>query len=197
MALILICEEGRLKKLSHIANENYSHNIPGDQTEGRMQDDSETIEDLSRPEHLLVWALRAIAIGRGDCPLVAQTFTKACGPMGGHALHAYFVLIKFIGMTGRRRLRVHTPGCPCVSTDETAIVGVVAAAQESIRASNETLLKMRLGFLVEGEPQQAYMFAAQAVARIFEASGHVLPLHLDTCGQRPAEGCTPRLRVVH
>jgi len=104
----------------------------------KMPDDDETIQALSRPEHLLVWALRAIAVGRGDCPLVAQTFAKACGPMGGHALQAYFTLIKFIGMTGRRRLRVHTPGCPCVSTDETAIVGIVAAAQESIRLQTQS-----------------------------------------------------------
>ena len=51
--------------------------------QANLSDEIETLEDLSRPEHLLVWALRAIALGHGDCPLIARTFDKACGPMAG------------------------------------------------------------------------------------------------------------------
>ena len=160
-------------------------------------DEIETLEDLSRPEHLLVWALRAIALGHGDCPLIARTFDKACGPMGGRAMVAYFALVKYIGMTGRRRLQVHTPGCPCVSVDETAIIGVVAAAQHPDRGTDESLLKMRMRFLVEGEPHEAFLTAARAVAGAFEASGHRLPLKLEGDGREPVQAGAGRLRVVH
>ncbi len=153
------------------------------------------LQKLSRPEHLLVWALRAIAVGHGDCAVVARTFAHACGEMGAEALQSYVVLVKYIGMTGRRRLRVHVPGCACVSLDETAIVGVVAAAQHSLRDGDDALLKMRLRFLLETEPKEVFLFAAQAVATILDACGHALPLHLDDHRRAFAEPAG--LRVVH
>ena len=160
-------------------------------------DEGGTLRDLSRPEHLLVWALRAIAVGHGDCALVGRTFTHACGEMGGEALQSYVVLVKYIGMTGRRRLQVHVPGCPCVSLDETAIVGVVAAAQHSLREGNDALLKMRLRFLLESEPKEVFLFAAQAVATILDACGHALPLHLDDDRRAYVDAAPAQLRVVH
>ena len=160
-----------------------------------LAEETAALADLTRPEHLLIWALRAIAVGNGDCPLVARTFDKACGRLGGQAMHAYFALVKYIGMTGRRRLRVHTPGCPCVSVDETAIVGVVAAAQSDAPDGGESLLKMRLRFLVEGEPHEAFLSAARAVAQAFKVAGLKLPLRLMADAQVAS---TPaRLRVVH
>ena len=36
-----------------------------------------TIQDLDRPEHLLVWALRTIAVGQANCPLLDKTFAAA------------------------------------------------------------------------------------------------------------------------
>lgn len=159
-------------------------------------DTTETLEDLSRPEHLLVWALRALAVGHGDCPLVGRTFDKACGARGGQALTAYLALVRYIGLTGRRRLQVHVPGCPCVSTDEKAIVGVVAAAQDSLAGAGEDLLKMRLRFLVEGEPHPAFILAAQTVAQALKLNGQRLPLRLhEDAPAAPPEA--PRLRVVH
>jgi hypothetical protein len=152
---------------------------------------------VSEPERLLVWALRAMAIGRGDCPGLLRAFTDAYGRMGAPALHAYFVLVKSIGMTSRRRLRVHFPGCPDCSFDERAIVGVVAAALESLHHTDETVLRTRLRFLADGEPDPNTLFAARAVAQIFAASGH--PLALDVRPERPGPFIdrTPPLRVVH
>ncbi|MEO6380167.1 MAG: hypothetical protein ABIO37_19250, partial [Caulobacteraceae bacterium] len=126
-----------------------------------------------------------------------RTFALACGEMGGEALQSYVVLVQYIGMTGRRRLRVHIPGCPCVSLDETAIVGVVAAAQHSLREGDDALLKMRLRFLLETEPKEVFLFAAQAVATVLDACGHALPLRLDDDRRSSADVDPPRLRVVH
>jgi len=148
------------------------------------------------PERLLVWALRAMAAGRGDCPGLLRAFNDTCGRMGAPALQAYFVLVRSIGMTSRRRLRVLYPSCPGFTFDERAIVGVVAAALESLHHTDETVLRSRLRFLVDGEPDPNTLFAARAVAQIFAASGHALPLDIrDRPGPSPER--TPRLRVVH
>ena len=160
-------------------------------------DEDRTLQALSRPEHLLVWALRAIAVGHGDCAVVARTFAHACGEMGAEALQSYVVLVQYIGMTGRRRLRVHVPGCPCVSADETSVVGVVAAAQHSLREGDDALLKMRLRFLLETEPKEIFLFAAQAVATVLDACGHTLPLRLDDHRRAFVDAEPAQLRVVH
>jgi len=156
-------------------------------------DEIETLLDLAKPEHLLVWAFRAMAVGQADCPLVARTFQAACGSRGGDALAAYFTLVRYIGTLGRRRLQVHVPGCLCVSRDELAVVGVIAAAQSSIVDGDETLLKMRLQFLIESTASENIVFYAQLVARALNAQGHRLPLRLDEAGPAPVAGERPRL----
>jgi hypothetical protein len=152
---------------------------------------------VAEPERLLVWALRAMAAGRGDCPGLLRAFGDACGRMGAPALHAYFVLVRSIGVTSRRRLRVLYPSCSGFTFDERAIVGVVAAALESLHHTDETVLKSRLRFLVDGEPDPNTMFAARAVAQIFAACGHTIGL--DACADRPGPfaGRSPSLRIVH
>jgi hypothetical protein len=152
---------------------------------------------IVEPERLLVWALRAMALDRGDCPALLQAFSDACGRMGAPALHAYFVLVRSIGMASRRRLRVLYPRCPNVTFDERAIVGVVAAALESLHHTDETVLRTRLRFLVDGEPDPNTLFAARAVAQIFAASGHKLPLDVRPDRPGPYAGAGPSLRVVH
>jgi hypothetical protein len=152
--------------------------------------------DSGEPARLLVSALRAMALGHDDCPALAHRFTRACGRLGTPALHAYFVLVKCIGAASRRRLQVHLPGCPCISFDEAAIVGVVAAAQAALRDEDCAILRMRLRFLVGGEPDRHAVFAAHAVARIFALSGLHLPPQ--TCaGAGLDQAPDPGPRVVH
>ncbi len=152
---------------------------------------------LAEPERLLVRAVRAMAVGRGDCPALLQAFDDACGRMGDPALHAYFVLVRSIGMTSRRRLRVLYPSCPTTTFDERALVGVVAAALESLQHTDETMLRTRLCFLVDGEPDPNTLFAARAVAQIFAASGHAMPLDVRTDRPGLFVDRIPPLRVVH
>jgi hypothetical protein len=152
---------------------------------------------VMEPEQLLVWALRAMAVGRADCPGLLRAFSDVCGRMGASALHAYFVLVKSIGMTSRRRLRVLHPNCPSFTFDERAIVGVVAAALESLHHADEAVMRTRLRFLVDGEPDPNTLFAARAVAQIFAASGHSLPLDVRSDRPGPFVDASPPLRVVH
>ncbi len=147
-----------------------------------MQDDDwetpEDVRDLRRPEHLLVWALRAIAVGHADCPAVRQAFNAACGPSGDMARMGYFLLVRQIGVTGKRRLKLHMPGCICLSPDERSIVAVVAAAQDAIRTGDESRLRAHLRWLTEGEPPQTFLNVAREVAGALQDSGHRLPLRM-------------------
>jgi hypothetical protein len=147
-----------------------------------MQDEDwetpEDIRDLRRPEHLLVWTLRAIAVGHADCPAVRQAFASACGDAGDQARMGFFLLVRQIGMAGRRRLRLHMPGCVCLSADERAIVAVVAAAQDALRTGQDERLRAHLRWLVEGEPPQTFLNVARSVAEALQATGHRLPLRM-------------------
>jgi hypothetical protein len=132
------------------------------------------VYELTRPEHMLVWALRAICIGHEDCPMLAQTFTRICGETGMQILAAYHAVVMTIGVTARRRLVVHVPGCACVSADEQAMLALVSAAQQSL-AGDETVLRSDIGRLIGEEPSEHLVFAIQVVARALHASGHRLP----------------------
>jgi hypothetical protein len=107
------------------------------------------------------------------------------------------VLVKGVAATARKRLQVHRPGCSETSFDEIAVLGVVAAAQEALREANDTILKMRLRFLVDGPPDPTTLFAAQAVAQILAAGHHRLPLRLHADLGGMADRQTPALRVIH
>ncbi len=61
-------------------------------------DDIDTVEDLSRPEHLLVWAMRAIALGHEDCPVLVRAFRAAGGGLGDQLLQSYVILLKYLAM---------------------------------------------------------------------------------------------------
>jgi hypothetical protein len=154
------------------------------------------IRDLIRPEHLLVWTLRAIAIGQGDCPRLSQAFEAACGPQGSHALMTYFALVRMIGVTGRRRLRLHAPGCLCLSADERAILAVIAAAQDGLRTGDTARLKAHLRWLVEGEPDQTFIHASNVVAHILQANGQRLPLRTRSVGPDDRGEAAPAMIIL-
>ena len=138
----------------------------------------EDVRDLWRAEYLLVCALRAMAFGHGDCPAVRQAFVGACGEAADQTLMSYFVVVQYIGMTGRRRLALHAPGCVRLSPDERSMITLVAAAQESLRLSVDAGLRIALGDLVEGEPREGLVQAVLMVARTLQDNGHRLPLRL-------------------
>ncbi len=157
-------------------------------------DTPQSLEDLSQAEHLLVWGLRTMAVGHGDCPLLDQTFGRMCGPLGPAALQAWFIFVKLAGMTSRRPLQVHAPGCPCIGTDETAVVGVIAAAQQALEG-DDRLLRMRLNFLSKASSAETLVSAALSLARVLADGGQRLPLRLEDAFATDAE--PGRLRAVH
>lgn len=131
---------------------------------------------LQRPEHLLLWGFRAVAMGHGDCPALRRGFASALGAVADETLMSMLVLVRTLGLRGRRRLRLHTPGCLCVSPDEQAILALFAAAQDSLRTGDESRVRAHLAFLIESAAGEYALFALQAVVAALDAGGHVLPL---------------------
>lgn len=145
----------------------------------------EDIRDLWRAEYLLVCALRAMAFGHGDCPAVRQAFVGACGEAADQTLMSYFVVVQYVGMTSRRRLALHAPGCIRLSSDERSMIALVAAAQESLRLGVDAGLRIALSDLVEGEPREGLVQAVLMVARSLQDNGHRLPLRLSALAPPP------------
>lgn len=151
-----------------------------------------SLQDLTQSEHLLVWGLRTMAVGHADCPLMHQTFGRLCGPLGPATLQAYFILVKLVGMASRKPLQVHAPGCPCLGMDETAVIGVVAAAQQALEG-DDALLRMRLGFLSRAQSSETLCCAALSLARLLALGGQSLPVRMEAAPVADSG----RLRAVH
>jgi hypothetical protein len=136
-----------------------------------------------------------MAVGHGDCPAMGQTFDRLCGAMGQAALQAHFILVRMLGLSARRQMRVHAPGCPCVGADETAVVGLVAAAQAALKDGDDGLLRLRLGFLTRQGAGDSVRAAAMGLAHVLALSGRELPVRMEEIAARSDEPAT--LRVVH
>jgi len=152
----------------------------------------ETLGALDRPERLLLWGLRAIAIGRSECPGLAHAFFAAWGYRGGQVLGACYVLVKCIALSGRRRLSVHVPGCNAMTPDEAGVLKVIAAAQ--VPDGDDALLRSRLRRLVESEPEEALVSAVLDVGQALKESGCIL-----VSGSSSPDGASPqsRLATIH
>lgn len=141
--------------------------------------------------------MRAIAVGREDCPIVVRTFRAACGRHGDEALQAYVAFVKYLAMTARRRLQVHTPGCPYVGDDELAIVDVIASAQASLQDCDERTLREHLAELIDRPADESLLFVAQSIARLLQAGGLALSPTLPQSEPPTASRAPARPRLVH
>jgi hypothetical protein len=127
---------------------------------------------LSYGEHFLIWVLRRIASGRGQCPLIAREFADACGQEAGKAWAAYGWFLEELARAGRRRLQLGIPGWPALTLDERLILAVFAAAQ----AKELSRLRAHLAWLFKGESSAGLETAAGVVAAALARNGHRLPL---------------------
>jgi hypothetical protein len=139
---------------------------------------------LARGEQLIVWSLRAIALGHAECPALRRTFEVALGSSAEEAFAALFLAVRTLGWGATRKLRLHTPGCACVSADEREVVALLALAQEGV---DEASLRRRVAALVSPPLHETFIDNLQAVASALEVHGYPLPLR----------GAPTRPRVVH
>lgn len=133
---------------------------------------SANVLGLTYAEHLIVWSLRRLALGRPYCPLVAREFAEACGAESGEALAAFRVLLWTLGSSGRRKLTVGRPGLLALSRDEELLLAVFAAAQ----ADAKDRLRAHLAWLYGSGNTGCLEAAVRVVAGTLAAKGHRLRL---------------------
>lgn len=128
------------------------------------------LRELSYGEHLVVWALRAFAAGRMDCPTLVREFRSGCGDLATEARNAFTVFAQQLAVRGRRAITLAAPGCLTLTRDEQVVCALFADAQ----AGRETRFAARLAFLL-GRPAEAPFFAAATVtAQALSLNGHRL-----------------------
>lgn len=134
--------------------------------------------ELDPLEHMLLWSFRATAIGRGECPMVRAAFQEACGALADQALTALFVLVRQFGWRGRRRLRLHLPGCCAISGDEMAILAMLGAAQaaQAAQATGDGgRLSRWLERLTDAPADPSMEASAKLVGHLLALNGRRLP----------------------
>ena len=133
------------------------------------------LRDLARGEQLMLWSLRAIALGHSDCPALRRTLEVALGSSAEEAFGALFVAVRTLGWCARRRLRLHVAGCDRVSGDERELLRLFAAAQQALLDGDEQEVRRRLRTLVEPPMTQGLLMTLQTVTSALEVNGYALP----------------------
>jgi hypothetical protein len=129
---------------------------------------------LGRGEQLIVWSLRAIALGHAECPALRRAYEVALGSSAEEAFTALFLAVRTLGLGATRKLRLHAPGCDCVSADERALVSLLASAQQALGEGDERALRAQMGELVAAPLQTTFLENLQAVASALEVNGYHL-----------------------
>lgn len=130
------------------------------------------LRDLGYGEHLVVWGFRALASGRGDCPVVTREFRQACAHLAAGTRAALAVFVRQLALQGRRPVALAPPGCLTLTRDEQVVVAVFAAAQ----AQDQPRLDAHLTWLLARPPGPPFAAAASAVAQALALNGHSLRL---------------------
>jgi len=84
-------------------------------------------DDLAPRDAALLSVVRAIAIGRGECPLLRSMLAPYAEDVDAAFAHA-LAFVRLIGWRGTRRIRLHAPGSRGVSDDEILILAATDPA---------------------------------------------------------------------
>lgn len=123
-------------------------------------------------EHLLVWAWRRLAIGRGDCPLLVREFDAACGEDGPEVLATLAFFLQVLARASRRRLAIGPPCCLALTADERQVLTLLAAAQ----TDHSAVFEAHLRWLATRDARPALAIGARALATAFGVHELQLPL---------------------
>ena len=121
--------------------------------------------------HAVLWAVRAFVVGRGECAVVRRLFQDLCGPAADETLTTLFLAVKLLAFRSQRRLRIHLPGCRCVSGDELTLLAAVAAAREPTGGTGAAPLDRWLSRLSGTAPDSSLIRAFEAVGELLAAAG--------------------------
>ena len=130
---------------------------------------------LARGEQLTLWSLRAIALGHAECPALQRALQVALGSVAEEAFTSLFVAVRTLGWCARRRLRLHVPGCDCVSDDERRLLALFAAAQHALVDGDERDVRRQLDALIDPPLTEGLLMTLQTVASALEVNGFTSP----------------------
>jgi hypothetical protein len=128
------------------------------------------LRDLDYGEHLVLWSFRALASGRGECPVTRREFDHACGALAGEARNALFVFVQQLAMRGRRSITLAPPGCLSITRDEQLLLALFAAAQ----ANDEDRFSAHFSWLAAAPNAPPFFEAARVFTVALGLKGHRL-----------------------
>lgn len=129
-------------------------------------------------------AWRQAATGNAASPNLLQAFGKRCGGEPGELIEAYFMFLRCLGKSSRRRLAVGHPGCPGMTRDEVQVFGLLAGAQ----TGQWQLFDAHLCWLVPQEGRPIVAAAAMTLAAALSAQGIEI---CDVLPQAPQQNARP------
>ncbi|MEI9991977.1 MAG: hypothetical protein WDM86_18300 [Rhizomicrobium sp.] len=121
-------------------------------------------------EHVMVFAWRMLVAGRARCPVLRDELAAAAGAQAMDVLSALSVFLTTLGNGSRHRLCVGPPRCSHRTTDEQAMLALIAAAQDG----DEERVAAHLRWLVVPDQRDAVSRSVQALAELADrASLHI------------------------
>jgi hypothetical protein len=146
------------------------------------------LRELSYGEHLVVWALRAFATGRIQCPTLVREFHSACGDLASEARNAFIVFAQQLAARGRRAVVLATPGSLTLTRDEQIVCALFADAQ----GGQEARFNARLAYLLGRAAEPPFYAAAAVTAQALGRKGHRIAAFADAHGAFASkDGATP------
>ena len=145
------------------------------------------LRELSYGEHLVVWALRAFAAGRIECPTLVREFRSACGQRADEARNAFIVFAQQLAARGRRTIVMAAPGCLALTRDEQIVCALFADAQGGAEARFEA----RLAYLLGRPAEPAFFAAARVTAQALSLKGHRIAAFAAATGALAAAAAAP------
>jgi len=146
---------------------------------------SAELDDLDRA---VLWAMRSVAVGRGDCPSLRRTFHDLYGPAADQILCGLLVLVRLLSARASQGLRLHMPGSSAISGDELRILAALAAVQEEGLAAGRVAVNRGLAQLLGGRPDAGLAAAIRYVAKLLSDGGRRLTAgRLATCERGGSE----------
>ena len=118
---------------------------------------TDAFDQLDRGQQLVIWTIRAIALGFGDGPALQHMLAMAFGSGAEDVFQSFLVIVRTLGGCARRRLRLHAPGCLRISSDEQAMLALFTAAQRAQTGGDDGEVKAQLDGLIEPPAHPALM----------------------------------------
>ena len=150
----------------------------------RLAEPVERVHQLWRGEQLILWSLRALALGHAEHPVLHDRLQAVLGASAAEMLGALFVAARLLGGAAARPLRLHAPGCDRVSEDERRLLDLFAEAQQALFDGDERRVRASLSRIVEPRLLEGLLMVLQAVTAPLEVGGYELPRR--TPADRPA-----------